>query len=542
MPARYARLGFALLLAVMAVGLAPGAARADDEGGWLDQVEWRYLLKLQASINEQEPADSSLNPNNDVLQIPSRNLNSQVRLDVNAELGPVAFFIKPRFVAEELRWDEGTLDGETESDTESYVNEWQLRLSIADRLYASYGRENLQWGPSYLFSPSNPLITDNGQDNPKREVPGLDYAKLLWVPNSGWSVSLIANLDEGEASISRNIDSEYNTFLGQVASEAQAQLDEIERQYQAGLAQIDQLRNSAPGTRGPLAQEANAQADALDALAAEQQQAAIDEVNSTTAEIYQEAALQRDTYNRTFQRQYAAKVDYTTLQKYATAIASYQETDKTDEAPERIRLGGYAGWTASDAMLLYAEGSASLRGQELYPVEDASSPIGLRLAPTRLNEDDFRGVMLVGGTYTFLGGQTLVAEYLYNGAGYDSAEADRYYELRDHADNALLEPEPLPTLGLLTLAQAEDVGMRFIRRNYILLQYQQIQVVGNLGFILRNTFNLDDGSVQVIPILQYNVGDRWQVFAIMSHNFGSRDSEFTSVYDHAYQLGIEFTL
>jgi hypothetical protein len=46
-------------------------------------------------------------------------------------------------------------------------------------LYLSYGRENLQWGPSYLFSPSNPFFHDNGRSNPKKEIPGMDFARLV---------------------------------------------------------------------------------------------------------------------------------------------------------------------------------------------------------------------------------------------------------------------------------------------------------------------------------------------------------------------------
>jgi hypothetical protein len=32
------------------------------------------------------------------------------------------------------------------------------RLRLTECLFVSYGRENLQWGPSALFSPSNPFF------------------------------------------------------------------------------------------------------------------------------------------------------------------------------------------------------------------------------------------------------------------------------------------------------------------------------------------------------------------------------------------------
>jgi hypothetical protein len=293
-----------------------------------------------------------------------------------------------------------------------------------------------------------------------------------------------------------------------------------------------------PGTRGPIARAINEEADRQEAAATQARDAAIEQVNSTTADIYEEANIARDTYNREFHRQYAVKVDYSSLQRYATLITSYKESDYDDEI-SRTRIGGYAGVTASDALLLYTEAAVTWRGEELYPVDDPESPLGMRLATTRVDEDDFRGSALAGGTYTFENGRTIVAEYLYNGVGYDKGEAEDYYDLREDADDALLEPDPLSTLGFITLAQAEDVGMRLIRRNYLLLQYQQIQMVGKLGFVLRCTIGLDDQSAQLIPIFNYNIGDRWQVFAIMSQNVGDDDTEFTSVYEHAYQFGLE---
>ncbi|HEY8241028.1 MAG TPA: hypothetical protein VIH35_06255, partial [Kiritimatiellia bacterium] len=389
--------------------MAAGSARAADEGGsWLDQLEWRYVLKIQASVTQQQPADSSLNPDNAVLAIPAWVWNSQVRLDVHADYGPVSAFIKPRVVVQELQWEDGPMEDESDGDEDTFLNEWQVRLALAERLFVSYGRENLQWGPAYLFSPSNPFIQENGQNNPKGEVPGLDYAKLLWIPSGDWSVNLIANTGEGEAEISRSIDDEYNEFVDQVESESQEKIDFINEQFQKGLQQIDAARELPPGTRGPIARLVNEEADKQEASARKQRDAAIEQVNSTKADVLEEATISRDTYNRDFRRQYALKVDYSSMQKYATAIASYKETDYDDDL-NRARLGGYAGVTASDALLLYTEAAVTWRGDELYPVNDPDSPLGLRLAQTREEEDDFKGTALAGGTYTFENGRTIVA-------------------------------------------------------------------------------------------------------------------------------------
>jgi hypothetical protein len=81
------------------------------------------------------------------------------------------------------------------------MNEWLASLRLTDSLFLSYGRENLQWGPSWYISPSNPFFRENGRSNPKKEVAGKDFARLVWVPSMSWSLSLIANVGEGEQEV-----------------------------------------------------------------------------------------------------------------------------------------------------------------------------------------------------------------------------------------------------------------------------------------------------------------------------------------------------
>jgi hypothetical protein len=144
----------------------------------------------------REPADSVLNRNN-TLEISSQQLALHLRPDLSARQDPFELFLKPRL---ELTWDrylEGVRGGEREVDHETYLNEGGLRLRAGPGLFLSYARENLQWGPSFLLSPSNPFQQDNGKDNPWLELPGLDYARLVWIPSTEWSLSLIANTDPG---------------------------------------------------------------------------------------------------------------------------------------------------------------------------------------------------------------------------------------------------------------------------------------------------------------------------------------------------------
>jgi len=151
----------------------------------------------------QEPSASTQNPRNDLLQIPRYILNLETRPDFRFDSQFLEISAKPRAKFDYSFWKDGRRDGETQWNDDWYMNEWLVRLKIADTMFVSYGRENLQWGPSFLYSPSNPFFSDNGRSNPYLEVNGMDFARIVIVPHSLFSVSFIINTDEGR-----------NPFLG----------------------------------------------------------------------------------------------------------------------------------------------------------------------------------------------------------------------------------------------------------------------------------------------------------------------------------------
>jgi len=145
----------------------------------------------------QEPSNSSQNPENNFLQIPHYTADLEIRPDLRLNIDPLELSAKPRMRLEYSIWREGYRKGESEWDDNWYINEWLVRWKVRENLFISYGRENLQWGPSFLFSPSNPFFQDNGRRNPYLEVPGMDFGRLVWIPGSSWTISFIANTDEG---------------------------------------------------------------------------------------------------------------------------------------------------------------------------------------------------------------------------------------------------------------------------------------------------------------------------------------------------------
>jgi hypothetical protein len=155
-----------------------------------------------------QPVDSDLNPNNP-LEIPRYQLELDVRPDLYLHLRQLELSVKPRLQLRWRQWKEGARQGDSTTDTKVFVQEWLARYRPIDQLFVSYGRENLQWGPSYLLSPSNPFNRDNGQNNPRLEVPGMDYGRVVWVPGPNWTFSFIANTDRGRQNLIRDFKRTY---------------------------------------------------------------------------------------------------------------------------------------------------------------------------------------------------------------------------------------------------------------------------------------------------------------------------------------------
>jgi|RhiMetdeSRZDD1v2_1073273.scaffolds.fasta_scaffold03238_10 hypothetical protein len=155
-----------------------------------------------------QPVDSGLNPNN-ILQIPRYQLELDLRPDLALNFRQLELSVKPRFELRWQKWEDGVRQGDSTTDVPVFVQEWLARYRLTNQLFVSYGRENLQWGPSYLLSPSNPFNRDNGQNNPKREVPGMDYGRGVWIPSSNWTVSFIANTSRGRLDLIQDFEKTY---------------------------------------------------------------------------------------------------------------------------------------------------------------------------------------------------------------------------------------------------------------------------------------------------------------------------------------------
>jgi hypothetical protein len=196
---------------------------------------------------------------------------------------------------------------------------------------------------------------------------------------------------------------------------------------------------------------------------------------------------------------------------------------------------------ANDAMLLYGEGAWGDGTSALYPTL-SDNLFGAELSAEYKDEDDRQGYinLLLGSTYTFEIGPTLAVEYLYYGQGYDTKQAQDFTTLRNRAKDAFIAKNYATSAAVQTLSRTADPGLRFLRRNYLMVHLQQSDVRDMLDYALRWTQNLDDGSRQVSFTADFYATDQITLFGVCTLGFGSTNTEFASFLSRYAMLGIEY--
>jgi len=439
-------LSFFILLFIL-LSAVPGTGYAGESAGTNPEPVMASLLDaLDCHIKNltfwewTDPSETPVNPENQFLKLSGNTAQHHFRPDVECKADEFKFRFKPRLVAEWEHWD-GDLDKGDATDIDIFVNEWSVRVPLGESLFLIGGRENLQWGPGYLYSLSNPFFNDNGKNNPNKEVPGMDFVRMVFLPDDLWTISGIANVKEGNADI---------------ASE-------------------------------------------------------------------------------TFHPSYALKLDYYGTQSYAGLIMSYHQD------PEAYRAGYYAGFTASDALILYTEGMFAHNGiHGLYPV-DADTAMGKEFT-TRTYDLLERGSVLAGGSYTTQAGPTLTLEYLYYGYGYNDEQASDYFTAIEAASRRYGDAGAVQGLSAGILGQALSPGIQFLRKNYVMCQINDSDIYERLDYTFRYTYSIDDQSGQLLFLLDFAATQGIRLFSVFRAQFGGIHSDYGSDIIGPYGMfGFEYT-
>lgn len=186
------------LTLLFSVGFSCAVCAAQEPVGTADEVRNGFYSRINVIGYglRQDTVESQLNTGNG-LGIPRDQAVLEFRPDLHLNLRRFEFDLKPRFQWARDRTVYADLPPVSDTSRHAFVNEGYVRFRLTDRLILSYGRENLQWGPSALLSPSNPFNVNNGRNNPNLELPGLDYARAVLVASPTLTISLIANTGRG---------------------------------------------------------------------------------------------------------------------------------------------------------------------------------------------------------------------------------------------------------------------------------------------------------------------------------------------------------
>ncbi len=402
-----------------------------------DGFSYSTLALLSGTV--QYPGNSTQNPDNAFLRISRYSAGLSFRPDFFLDLPSAGFVLKPRLTAGSEWREDGVADGERARESRAFLNEWLFQAKPHSALFLSYGKEKHLWGASFLANPSNFFFIDTEKANPKSELEGGYFTRLVYLPNNALTFTLISNVGD----------------------------------------------------------ERNEREDG-------------------------------------FRATHALKTEYMG-DNYLLGLIGYEKRD------DRMRIGGFGQWTASDSMILYFDGMVTRGSDARYPVQSAASPFGYEFDAKYEGSDRLFKTMVAGGGYTLLSGSTFTLEFLYNQQGYDDEEAKRYYELRQSASGAYFTAGPVSDLAQKTLFESYDTRMQFMRRYYLLAQFQLKEIQDVFSAIVRYTHSLEENSGIFASIVEWKLSDRVRLFNInnVSVDRGGR-TEYNSMLDRSFMLGMEY--
>ncbi len=171
-----------------------GAAPAAELPQWMQDSEFDWLFRVvtMSTLSENKKLFWPNEP-----KLFERRSEISLRPDFRWRSEWVSLSAKPRMEVYEEAPHAGDPDKSQRSELNAYMYEWKASLHLTEEITASYGREDKQWGPSILLSPSNPFQASNGRNSPKSEAPSSDYAQVDWAVSPSFQLSAMVNTHPG---------------------------------------------------------------------------------------------------------------------------------------------------------------------------------------------------------------------------------------------------------------------------------------------------------------------------------------------------------
>lgn len=181
--------------------------------------------------------------------------------------------------------------------------------------------------------------------------------------------------------------------------------------------------------------------------------------------------------------------------------------------------GAHGQTTLSDALMLYGEAGSSAQPRALQSSADPTQPYTVQAVSPR------RTTALIGAAYTFEGGRSLAAEYLYEGHGYTPAQESAYFQ----------RAAALPGMAL-------GLAPRLLGRDYLHLVWQSNLMDERGYWRLMYTRQLGDGSNEIAAYGETVLTSKLSAYVLAVLPQGNARQEFSAVLQRSVTLGLKLAL
>jgi hypothetical protein len=181
--------------------------------------------------------------------------------------------------------------------------------------------------------------------------------------------------------------------------------------------------------------------------------------------------------------------------------------------------GAHGQYTMSDELMLYGEFGSSVLPVVLGSPEDAAQPYQIQSPSPRGN------AALVGSSYTFESGQSLMLEYLHDGHGYTKAQEAAYFQ---RATTQFGLP-----LGLMP---------RLLGRDYFHAVWQANMMSETGYWRLMYTRNLTDSGNEFAAYGETTLHPRLSIYALAVLPQGGARQEAGALFTRSFTLGLKSSI
>ena len=232
-----------------------------------------------------------------------------------------------------------------------------------------------------------------------------------------------------------------------------------------------------------------------------------------------------------FEHTYALAYEYTSYEWTATGLFSQRKGEKT--------IGGFGQYTLNDYVVLFTDVSVA-RIDEDRLAETFPAGVQSGLLDT---DQDWKAGATLGGSYSFVEGSNVSAEYFYHDSGLTDAQAADLMATGERAsaqleDGAFTEDFPV---DMTLLGQVVAARQAALRQHYVAMQYNKNDIASRLDVVLRWTYGASDGGSLAVADFNTTVGTHGRVFLTLLATFGDDNAEFRQFYDYRATLGASLT-